>query len=309
MKKFSLIGAAGFVAPRHFRAIKDTGNQLVSIFDIHDKMSAVDNYFPKTACFSSITDYRNFHNSSQNNLDFVSICSPNHLHFEQIEWAIGKQSTVICEKPLVLLPNQLDYLSELEHKFQRNIYTILQLRLLDSVRKLKSTIETANTSEKYKVDITYISARGNWYFNAWKGNEEKSGGLMTNIGIHLFDLLLWLFGPVEKNILHHSSSSVASGFLELEKAKVSWFLSVDAQFLPPEIESNQKQSFRSLTVNGDTIRLDEGFENLHTLSYQEIFNGNGARINTAAPSIQLCHTLRHQKISDEGQKHKILIEN
>jgi UDP-N-acetyl-2-amino-2-deoxyglucuronate dehydrogenase len=174
---------------------------------------------------------------------------------------------------------------------------------------LKTDIEAAKPTEKYKVNITYISARGNWYFNAWKGNEEKSGGLITNIGIHLFDLLLWLFGPVEKNILHHSSPSVASGFLELEKANVSWFLSVDAQFLPLEIGSQQKQSFRSLSVNEETIRLDEGFENLHTLSYQEIFNGNGARIQTAAPSIQLCHTLRCQEVSDEGEKHTILIEN
>jgi UDP-N-acetyl-2-amino-2-deoxyglucuronate dehydrogenase len=309
MKKFSLIGAAGFVAPRHFKAIKETGNQLVSIFDIHDKMAAVDNYFPKTACFSSISEYHQFHKFPQNNLDFVTVCSPNHLHFEHIQWALEQKANVICEKPLVLFPDQLNLLSILESTFQQNIYTILQLRLLDSVKKLKADIDLAKPTEKYKVYITYISARGNWYFNAWKGNEEKSGGLITNIGIHLFDLLLWLFGPVEKSILHHSSPSVASGFLELEKANVSWFLSVDAQFLPSEIALQQKQSFRSLSVNEETIRLDEGFEDLHTLSYQEIFNGNGARIQAATPSIKLCNTLRHQEISNEGEKHTMLIRN
>jgi UDP-N-acetyl-2-amino-2-deoxyglucuronate dehydrogenase len=309
MKKFSLIGAAGFVAPRHFKAIKDSGNQLVSIFDIHDKMAAVDNYFPKTACFSSISEYHQFHKAPQNKLDFVTICSPNHLHFEHILWAIEQEANVICEKPLVLLPFQLDVLTELELKFQKSIYTILQLRLLDSVKMLKKDIDVGKPQGKYEVEITYISARGNWYFNSWKGNLEKSGGLITNIGIHLFDLLLWLFGPVEKNILHHSTPSVASGFLELEKANVSWFLSVDDQFLPTEIAIQQKQSFRSLNVNGETILLDEGFENLHTLSYQEIFKGNGARIQTAAPSIKLCNTLRNQEVSVEGQKHAILIKN
>jgi UDP-N-acetyl-2-amino-2-deoxyglucuronate dehydrogenase len=309
MKKFSLIGAAGFVAPRHFKAIKETGNQLVSIFDIHDKMAAVDNYFPKTACFSTIIEYHQFHKSPQNQLDFVSICSPNHLHFEHIQWSLEQNATVICEKPLVLLPHQLDLLTNLESTFQRNIYTILQLRLLDNVKKLKYAIDNATIIKKYEVSITYISARGNWYFNAWKGNEEKSGGLITNIGIHLFDLLLWLFGPVEKNMLHHNSTSVASGFLELEKANVSWFLSVDAQFLPKEIALSNKQSFRFLSVDGENIRLDEGFEHLHTLSYQEIMNGNGAGIQTAAPSIQLCYTLRHQSLTNEGQKHTILIGN
>lgn len=307
MKKFSLIGAAGYIAPRHIKAIKDTGNILVSIFDVHDKMSSVDAYFPEAACFSDLEDYHTFHTIGKNPLDFITICTPNNLHFEQIKWAIAQNTSVICEKPLVLYPEQLNQLLSLEEKFQRRIYTILQLRLLDSVKQLKKDILSKNQSEKkFQVDITYISARGNWYFNAWKGSEAKSGGLMTNIGIHLFDMLLWLFGPVENISLHHSSPTVASGFLELEKASVSWFLSVDAAYLPQPINENKLQRLRTMQINETIVRLDEGFENLHTLSYQNIIAGNGVGVDDAAPSIELCHRLRNIALSSNGKKHPLL---
>jgi UDP-N-acetyl-2-amino-2-deoxyglucuronate dehydrogenase len=306
MKKFSLIGAAGYIAPQHIRAIKNTGNHLVSIFDVHDKMSSVDPYFPKAACFSDPITYQNFHTAVKNTLDFVTICTPNHLHFEQIKWAITQNANVICEKPLVLVPAQLLQLRSLEEIFQRRIFTILQLRLLDSVQQLKKDILSKNQNEKFKVDITYISPRGNWYFNAWKGKEDKSGGLMTNIGIHLFDLLLWLFGPVVSIALHKNSPAVASGFLELEKATVSWFLSVDASYLPHVKGGNPMQSFRTMQINDTVVRLDEGFENLHTVSYQNIIAGYGVGIDEATPSIELCYHLRHLAITEWGKKHPLL---
>lgn len=306
MKKFSLIGAAGYIAPQHIRAIKNTGNHLVSIFDVHDKMSSVDLYFPKAACFSDLIAYQQFHTAEVNPLDFVTICTPNHLHFEQIKWAITQNANVICEKPLVLIPAQLLQLRSLEETFQRRIFTILQLRLLDVVQQLKKDILSKNQNEKFKVDITYISPRGNWYFNAWKGNEDKSGGLMTNIGIHLFDMLLWLFGPVESIALHQNDPSVASGFIELEKATVSWFLSVDASYLPHVKGGNPMQSFRTMQINDTIVRLDEGFENLHTVSYQNIIAGNGVGIDEATPSIELCYRLRHLAVSNMGKKHPLL---
>jgi UDP-N-acetyl-2-amino-2-deoxyglucuronate dehydrogenase len=306
MKKFSLIGAAGYIAPQHIKAIKNTGNQLVSIFDVHDKMSSVDQYFPKAACFSDPIAYHSFHTTVKNTLDFVTICTPNHLHFEQIKWAISQHANVICEKPLVLIPEQLLQLRSLEKTFQRRIFTILQLRLLDVVQQLKKDLLSTKENEKFKVDITYISARGNWYFNAWKGNEAKSGGLMTNIGIHLFDMLLWLFGPVENIALHKNSPSAAAGFLELEKATVSWFLSVDASYLTHVKGGIQMQSFRTMQINDTVVRLDEGFENLHTLSYQNIIAGNGVGIDDAAPSIELCYQLRTLALSNMGIKHPLL---
>jgi UDP-N-acetyl-2-amino-2-deoxyglucuronate dehydrogenase len=306
MKKFSLIGAAGYIAPQHIRAIKESNNELVSVFDVHDKMSSVDPYFPQAACFSEPIAYQQFHTLGKNTLDFVTICTPNHLHFEQIKWAISQHANVICEKPLVLIPKQLLQLRSLEKTFHRRIFTILQLRLLDVVQQLKKDLLSKKQTEKFKVDITYISARGNWYFNAWKGNEAKSGGLMTNIGIHLFDMLLWLFGPVVSIALHKNSPSVASGFLELENATVSWFLSVDASYLTHLTEGNQKQSFRTMQINDTVVRLDEGFENLHTLSYQNIIAGNGVGIDDATPSIELCYQLRKLPVSDIGIKHPLL---
>jgi UDP-N-acetyl-2-amino-2-deoxyglucuronate dehydrogenase len=284
MLNFSLIGAAGYVAPRHMRAIKETGNELISVYDVHDGLAVLDQYFPHAACFSDLGSYTVFHKNRP--LDFVSICSPNHLHFQHISWALQQGANVICEKPLVLDPLQLDELAAMERMYNRKIYTILQLRLVEAVMALKKKVQ--ESAQEYDVDVNYISARGNWYFNSWKGDEKRSGGIVTNIGIHLFDLLLWIFGPVKEVGLFEYGAQRARGTLHLERAKVRWFLSIDENDLP----SNDKRSFREMKVEGQAIRLDEGMEVLHNQCYASILKDGGYRIEDARPSIELCHQIR-----------------
>lgn len=282
--KFSLIGAAGYVAPRHMKAIRDLGHELVSVYDVHDGLAVLDQYFPNAACFSNMNAYTQFHRTHP--LDYVSICSPNHLHFEHIQWAMEQQAHVICEKPLVLDPAQLDQLTELEKNCGKKISTILQLRNVEAVMKLKEKL--CASQEIYDVDVRYVSARGNWYFNSWKGNENLSGGLVTNIGIHLFDLLLWIFGPVQNQKVLLYDPHRAAGNFTLQRARVNWFLSVDAADLPPE----GPRSFRQMRVNNEVIRLDSGMENLHNQCYRDIFEGKGTGIAEARPSIELCQIIR-----------------
>ena len=284
MLYFSLIGAAGYVAPRHMKAIKDLGHELVSVYDLHDGLASLDQYFPNAACFSDVHEFTEFHRS--NPLDYVSICSPNHLHFEHINWAMAQNAHVVCEKPLVVDPAQLEQLVDLEKTYGKKISTILQLRNVEAVIKLRERVMSSH--DTYKVDVRYVSARGNWYFNSWKGNEELSGGIVTNIGIHLFDLLLWLFGPVKTVELETYNSHKAAGVLNLEKAQVNWFLSVDAADLPRE----GPRSFRQMTVNNEVIRLDAGMEYLHNQSYRDILKGIGPGIHEARPSIELCQIIR-----------------
>ncbi len=281
---FSLIGAGGYVAPRHMKAIRDLGHQLISVYDVHDGLAVLDNYFPGAACFSDIQSYSAFH--TEHPLDFVSICSPNHLHFDHVAWALSQGANVICEKPLVMDPAQLDELHSMEGKSGKKIYTILQLRQVAAVLALKEKI--GHTQSIYDVDVKYVSARGNWYFNSWKGNEMLSGGLVTNIGIHLFDLLLWIFGPLQKVELDTYSQHQASGSLILERARVHWFLSVDANDLP----DNNQRSYRQMSVDGQVIRLDAGMESLHNQCYTDILQGKGPGIKEARPSIELCNQIR-----------------
>ena len=285
MLNFSLIGAAGYVAPRHMQAIKQTGNQLISVYDVHDGLAVLDQYFPHAACFSDVNSYTEFHRNHP--LDFVSICSPNHLHFQHTQWALQAGANVICEKPLVIDPLQLDDLAAMERMYSRKIYTILQLRLVEAVKELKTKIELQQGI--FDVEVNYISARGSWYFNSWKGKEELSGGLVTNIGIHLFDLLLWIFGPVKELALLEQNAVRSRGTLQLEKARVKWFLSIDETDLP---SSSSKRSFREMKVDGETVRLDQGMETLHNQCYTQILAGEGPGIEEARPSIELCAQLR-----------------
>jgi UDP-N-acetyl-2-amino-2-deoxyglucuronate dehydrogenase len=285
MLNFSLIGAAGYVAPRHMQAIKQTGNQLISVYDVHDGLAVLDQYFPHAACFSDINAYSAFHRDHP--LDFVSICSPNHLHFQHTQLALQAGANVICEKPLVIDPLQLDELAAIERMYSRRIYTILQLRLVEAVKELKKKIELLQGI--CDVEVNYISARGSWYFNSWKGKEELSGGLVTNIGIHLFDLLLWIFGPVKEVALLEQNAVRSRGTLQLEKARVKWFLSIDETDLP---SSYTKRSFREMKVDGETVRLDEGMEVLHNQCYTYILEDRGYGIEEARPSIELCAQLR-----------------
>ena len=288
MLSFSLIGAGGFVAPRHMRAIKETGNTLVSVYDIHDGLGVMDDYFPGSVCFSDIERYNRFHEKQAP--DLLTVCSPNHLHFGHIAMGLGWGADVICEKPMVLDPRQLQELRKLESETGKRVYTILQLRLLEEVRALRE--EVGKSDEIYDVEVSYISARGNWYFNSWKGQDELSGGLVTNIGIHLFDLLLWVFGPCDTALLNHSDPRTAFGTLELARARVRWKLSVDAGELPRSVALAGERTFRQITVNGREIRLDKGLGDLHTLSYKDVLAGQGLGIDDAGPSIRLCHLLR-----------------
>ena len=287
-----MLGAAGYVAPRHLKAISETGNDLVSVFDPSESLGILDQYFPGAACFSSFDAYTAYHNH-RHFFDYLAICSPNDAHFEQIKWGIHHGANIICEKPLVINPDQLDILQELEERTGKKIYTILQLRLHPVAIELKNSMDTSTSSQKKKeVSIDYITARGNWYFNSWKGREEQSGGIVTNIGIHLFDLLIWLFGNVEGVQIDHYNRKKAGGRLEMENAIVQWNLSVDEEDLPAGSRANGKKYYRQLLIDGTSYRLDEGMEDLHTACYREILSGYGPGINEAAHSIKLCHMIR-----------------
>jgi UDP-N-acetyl-2-amino-2-deoxyglucuronate dehydrogenase len=291
MSTFSIIGAAGYVAPRHMKAIQETGNSLVSVYDPCENLGRLDQYFPDAACFSDFGAYTAYHNH-RHFFDYLSICSPNNNHFEQIKWGIHHGANIICEKPLFIHPEQLPILQELEKRTGKNINTILQLRLHPTVIDLKKSISLHPSWDKKEVSIEYITARGNWYFNSWKGREEQSGGIVTNIGIHLFDLLIWLFGNVEGVQLEHYSRKKVRGKLELERARVKWSLSIDGKDLPGECTGSGKRFFRQLLIDEVPYRLDEGMENLHTACYKEILSGNGPDIEDAAASILLCHMIR-----------------
>ncbi len=285
-----MVGAAGYVSPRHLKAIQDTGNQLISVYDPSESLGILDQYFPEAACFSNFESYAEYHNQ-KNNLDYLSICSPNHHHFSQICWGLENGANIICEKPMVIHPEQLERLKILEQQSGKKVNTILQLRLLPNVSLLKKEISTREIGKKANVSINYVTARGNWYFNSWKGREEQSGGIVTNIGIHLFDLLIWLFGTVEEVKVNDYSRKKISGFLSLERANVEWSLSIDEGDLPLECIEKNTRYYRELLIDDQSYRLDEGMEKLHTACYREILAGNGPGIIEAAPSIELCHKI------------------
>ncbi len=296
-RNFALIGAAGYVAPKHLKAIHETGNTLVAALDKSDSVGILDSYSYDTAFF---TEFERFDRHAEKlrrqgeeaRLHFVSICSPNYLHDAHIRFALRIGAHAICEKPLVLNPWNLDALGELENETGNRIYNILQLRVHPSILALKKKIENTNHSDKYMVDLSYITSRGNWYFRSWKGAPEKSGGIASNIGIHFFDMLIWLFGGVERAEVHLTGSKRMSGFIELEKAKVRWMLSVDKKDLPEEAVKKSVPTFRSITVDGAEIEFSGGFTDLHTLVYKDILAGNGFGIEEVRPSLDLVYTLR-----------------
>ncbi len=301
MKKFGLTGAAGYVAPRHLKAIKDTGNDLTACFDPHDSVGVLDHFFPQANYF---TGYERFERhltklalNADAKIDFLTVCSPNHLHDSQIRLGLNVGADVICEKPLVLFPQNLDLLEELENKTGKKVYTVMQLRNHPSLVALKEEIKNSS-NKKYKVELTYITSRGNWYHYSWKGDEEKSGGIATNIGIHLFDLLIWLFGGVVNSEVHLSNKNKMSGLLELQNADVTWYLSIDENDLPVEIRLQNKSTFRSIIVDEKEIEFTEGFTNLHTRVYEEILRGNGLGISEARPSIEAVYNIRFAKVEE-----------
>lgn len=298
MKNFALIGAGGYIAPRHMKAIKDTGNVLVAALDKHDSVGILDSYFPDADFF---TEFERFdrHLEKQKRLgrkiDFISICSPNYLHDAHIRFGLRIGADVICEKPIVLNPWNIDALLEIEKETGRNIYTILQLRLHPAIAALKEKIEKEPSGKKYKISLRYITSRGHWYHTSWKGDIQKSGGIATNIGVHFFDMLLWIFGNATSSTVSEHSDQTASGHLELEKASVDWMLSIDATKLPPEAAGAGKRTFRALTIDGEGFEFSDGFTELHTKSYEEILKGNGFRISETIESIKLVHQIRENK--------------
>ena len=301
MKNFAITGVAGYIAPRHLQAIKDTGNNLVAALDKHDSVGILDRYFPDTSFF---VEYERFdrhlerlkRESKSNSIDFLSICSPNFLHDAHIRLALRLGADAICEKPIVLNPWNLDALEEIESESGRKVYTILQLREHDSIIKLKNKIELENRNSKYEIDLTYITSRGIWYDYSWKGILEKSGGVATNVGVHFFDMLTWIFGNVKSNKLYLKEDRRVSGLLELEKANVRWYLSLEKDDLPKAAKVEGKPTHRSLVLDGEEFQFSEGFTDLHTKVYQSILDGRGYGLKDARQSIEIVHDIRNKKV-------------
>ena len=303
MKYFALTGAAGYVAPRHYKAIKNTGNELVAALDKHDSVGIIDSFFPEADFFTEFERFDrhiDLRRRTGSPVDYVSICSPNYLHDSHIRFALRSGAEAICEKPLVLNPWNIDGLVEIERETGRKVNTILQLRLHQAIRDLKERIAAQNKTTKHEVDLTYITSRGHWYLASWKGDEAKSGGIATNIGVHFFDMLHFVFGALQENILHHASPTSSAGYLEFEKARVRWFLSVDAGTLPtPAIEAGQR-TYRSITVDGSEIEFSDGFTDLHTVSYEKILSGEGFGLEDNRTCIEAVSQIR--SMSPRGKK-------
>ncbi|MDE3212270.1 MAG: Gfo/Idh/MocA family oxidoreductase [Bacteroidota bacterium] len=297
MKNFALIGVGGYIAPRHLRAIRDTGNRLVAALDKNDSVGILDAYFPEADFFTEFERFdRHLDKIRRKGLqiDYLSVCSPNYLHDAHIRFGLRIGSHVICEKPVVLNPWNIDALVSMEAETGRKAYTLMQLRLHPRIRALKEKISQAPEGKKYSVSLQYITARGHWYFSSWKGDLSKSGGIATNIGIHFFDLLLWIFGPVVHSRVSQHDAQTASGILELQRATVDWKLSIDAQYLPASVRTEGKRTYRNLSVDGESLEFSEGLEDLHTEAYRQILEGKGFPISEAKASIELVHQIRNQ---------------
>jgi len=295
-KNFALIGAAGYIAPRHMKAIKETGNTLVAALDPNDSVGIIDSYFPDAAFF---TEFERFDRHLEKlkregkKIDFISICSPNYLHDAHIRFGLRYGADVICEKPIVLNPWNIDALEEIEKETGKRIYNILQLRLHKSVLELKEYVESQPKNKIFEFDLTYQTSRGNWYYTSWKGDNGKSGGIATNIGVHFYDMLTWIFGEVQENIVHLHTHDRAAGYLDLERAKVRWFLSINYETLPEEVKQKGKRTYRSLMIDGKELEFSEGFTELHTESYKKILQGEGYTISDSRIAIETVHDIRN----------------
>lgn len=306
-RNFGLIGASGYVAPRHMRAIKETGNTLIVALDKNDSVGIMDQYFPEAKFFTEFERFDRFvykNISTNESLDYISICSPNYLHDAHIRFALRSGSEAICEKPLVVNPWNIDSILTLEQNSAHRVNAILQLRLHPAIIDLKKKVESVPPQSKAKIELTYITPRGKWYDVSWKGSEEKSGGVVSNIGIHFFDMLSFVFGDIQSNFVHLYEKSKASGFLELKNAEVSWYLSVDAKDL--DVLSKERKPFRSLKIDGEEVDFSLGFNDLHTQSYKKILSGDGFSVEDARASIEAVYDIRNSKISIKGDKHSLV---
>jgi UDP-N-acetyl-2-amino-2-deoxyglucuronate dehydrogenase len=312
-KNFGLIGVAGYIAIRHLRAIKDTGNNLLASLDKFDSVGILDSYFPHSDFFVEFERFdRHFAKLRRTGtkIDYVSICSPNYLHDAHIRFALRHQAIAICEKPIVLNPWNIDALKEIEDETGGKIYTILQLRLHPKIIELREKIKNSPKDKIYDIDLSYITSRGNWYYISWKGDLQKSGGVATNIGIHFFDMLTWIFGDIVRSVVNISEPNKAAGFLELENARVRWFLSIDYNDLPDFVKETGKRTYRSIVVEGEEIEFSEGFGDLHTQTYREILDGKGFGLNDARQSVITAFTIRNAKpVGLVGEYHPLLKPN
>lgn len=295
-KTFALAGAAGYIAPRHLRAILDTGNQLCAAYDKFDSVGILDSYFPEAVFFTEQEHFDRYLTSRKragSGIDYLSICTPNYLHDPQIRYGLQLGADVICEKPVVLNPVEIEEIEAIERETGRSCYTILQLRLHEAIRALKARIEAGPADKVYDVDLTYITSRGHWYYTSWKGDEHKSGGVATNIGVHFYDMLQWIFGPVTRNVVHVKDFDRVAGYLELERARVRYFLSINAETLPENAVQGEKRTYRTILIDGEEFEFSAGFTELHTESYRKILSGEGFRISEAKNCIQIVSDIRH----------------
>ncbi len=309
MKRFALIGAAGYIAERHMKAIKETGNNLICASDRFDVMGRIDSYFPEAEFFlehENLDKYMDDLQMKGNPIDYVSICTPNYMHPSHIRFALRNGADAICEKPLVIYPEDMHIIKDIEKETGKRVFTVLQLRYHPTILALKKKIDEGG-DKIYDVDLSYITTRGKWYLKSWKGDVKKSGGVATNIGIHFFDMITWIFGNVKENIVHVYNADKAAGFLQLEKARVRWFLSLDYRDLPEVATNKGMRTYRSITVNGDEVEFSGGFTDLHTVTYQNILSGNGFGIDDAKESIILTDDVRNANpIGAKGDFHPFL---
>lgn len=310
MKNFALIGAAGYIAPRHMRAIQDTGNILLAASDPNDSVGVIDRFFPEAKFFTEFERFDRHVDKLRRKgtpIEFVSICSPNYLHDAHCRFGLKGDADVICEKPLVLNPWNIDAIQTIEKETGRTVYNILQLRLHKSIIALKEKIENGPKDKIYDVDLAYLTSRGAWYLASWKGNNSKSGGIATNIGVHFYDMLTWVFGPLKNQVVHEHGEEHAGGFMELERARVRWFLSVDYNRIPEQIKAKGMRTYRSITVEGEEIEFSGGFTELHTDSYKHILAGHGYGTEEVRQAIQIVHDIRNTSpIGKKGDYHPLL---
>lgn len=306
IKRFALIGAAGFIAPRHMVAIRETGNELVAALDPNDSVGIIDSYFPEAHFFQEFERFDRHVDKLRRTgrkVEYISIASPNYLHDSHIRFALRSGAHAICEKPLVLNPWNIDGLKEVEADSEGKVSTILQLRVHPAIIELRNKIQNTKKSGKYEVDLTYITSRGRWYLQSWKGDEGRSGGIASNIGVHFFDMLYFLFGDLQENILHIQTATTASGYLEYENARVRWLLSIEADYLPQIVKASGQRTYRSITIDGEEIEFSGGFTDLHTRSYEEILAGRGFDLEESRVAIETVATIRSAAITTRGEQH------
>lgn len=296
MANFALTGAAGYIAPRHLKAIADTGNRLVAALDRFDSVGRLDSFFPDCAFFTEQEQFEAYIDrlkGTPDEVQWLSVCTPNHTHVPFCRYALKNGMDVICEKPAALHSRDIEELMKLEEETGHKVFNILQLRLHDSISALKKKIDEGPADRKYDVQLTYITSRGKWYYASWKGDNHKSGGIATNIGVHFYDMLQWIFGPVEENIVHVSDFDRVAGRLELEKASVRYFLSINGDCLPPNAVQGEKRTYRTLDIDGDEFEFSQGFTELHTKSYMDILAGKGFRVSESMGSIRIVEVIRN----------------